>query len=79
MPAKGDNTDVQDRILHVLTIYPKISPSMLQIALNMPIRVWHPILERLIATGQVSRSSHVCLTPAGRHQSYTVLSSCEVV
>jgi len=79
MPQDGNISDVRERILHVLSIYPKVSPSMLQIALNMPIKIWHPVLEALISDGHVSRASIVSPTPSGRHQSYTILSSSKGV
>jgi len=67
--------DVRERILHVFSIYPKISPSMLQISLNLPAKDWRPVLEELITEDQVTRQSLVHLTPTGRNQSYTILTS----
>lgn len=74
MTSKQTSTDaVRDKILHVFNIYPKISPSMLQISLNIKAAIWRPVLEELIEQGKVKRSTIVAPTPAGRHQSYTVL------
>lgn len=66
--------DLADKICHVLSVYPQISPSMLQIALNVSAPTWKPILEDLIDTGKVERKHTVSPTPTGRHQTYTILS-----
>ena len=74
MTIKPTSTDVvRGKILHVLSIYPKISPSMLQISLNIKAAVWRPVMEALIEEGLIKRSTIVSPTPAGRHQSYVVL------
>jgi hypothetical protein len=61
------------RILHILSIYPKVSPSMLQITLNTPAPIWRPALEELVAEERVTRSMIVAGAPSGRHHSYTIL------
>ena len=66
-------TDIEERILHTLALYPQISPSMMQIALNITAKDWRPVLEALIACGKVSRKTIVSPTPSGRHQSYIIL------
>src|SRR5260370_32502321 len=55
----GDTTAemIRQRILHVLSIYPKLSPSMLQVGIGtgMPPTLWRPILEQLVKDGAVDR------------------------
>lgn len=68
---------IERRIVHILTIYPIISPSMLQTSLGPKTRAaeWKPVLERLIDQGIVKRESHFCeRTPTERQNSYTKLS-----
>lgn len=65
--------EVREKILHVLSIYPKISPSMLQIALNIKSATWRPVVDALVEEGLMKRSSLISPTPTGRHQSYIVL------
>lgn len=65
--------EVAGRILHILSIYPKISPSMLQIALNLPARVWQPVLNNMLEKKHVHRSHVVAETPAGRTHTHTIL------
>jgi len=64
------------RILHTFTIYPKLSPSMLQIGIGTgyPPALWHPVLESLIAAGIVSRTQVQATNPVSkRDQTYTIL------
>lgn len=70
---KEGNCEITQKILHTLSIYPKISPSMLQISLNLAASKWKPILEHLIQIHKIKRSVIVAPTPTGRHQSHTVL------
>lgn len=76
-----DNLDAQlvrEKILHVFGIYPKISPSMLQIGLNIKAAIWRPIVDDLIEEGLIRRSNVIAPTPSGRHQNYVVLKRVEV-
>lgn len=72
LPEKVFN-NIAERILHTLSIYPKLSPSMLQISLNMPARKWKPVLEELIRQHKINRSVTVSITTTGRNQAYTIL------
>lgn len=68
---------IRRKILHQLKIYPRLSPSMLNMGIGtaIPPAVWKPVLERLISDGKVLRENVEHLTPvAGRKQLYTVLS-----
>ncbi len=73
---KSQEVDIEDRILHLLTIFPKISPSMMQIGIGsaLPPRWWKPVLEKLIKSGKVQMDHIVSTTSTGRTQTYTVLS-----
>lgn len=66
---------IAEKIIHLLGIYPIISPSMLQVGLGpqIPPRIWRPVLEMLIVEGKVSRSEIVMPTPFQQHRSYTKL------
>ncbi len=73
----GEATDgIRDNILHILSIFPIISPSMLHITLggSLPTRVWKPVLEDLIKSDLVERGEHVTPAPNGRTRCYTLLS-----
>lgn len=69
--------DIRERILFTLSIYPKVSPTMLQVALGTSTRpaVWHPVLNQLIEDGLVDRTQVRPPTPApsGRDQVYTII------
>lgn len=73
VPAEPDELEIQDKILHILSVYPQISPSMLQISLNLPASSWKPALEHLIKDEKVVRMVVVMNTPTGRLQSHTIL------
>ncbi len=68
-----EERDIQGRILHMLSVYPQISPSMLQISLNLPALKWKPALEHLIQDEVVLRHVVVMNTPSGRIQNHTIL------
>ena len=66
---------IRDKILKVLEIYPRISPSMLQIGIgsSLPTHVWHPILNDLLEDGVVKCDELVSLSSSGRNQIYKIL------
>lgn len=70
---------IRDKILHVLKIYPRLSPSMLQVGLGTALSssIWKPVLRQLIADGEVLETNQRAETPTGRQQVYTVLSLAE--
>jgi len=64
------------KILHLLSIYPIISPTMLQGGLGpakKPI-LWRPVLEQLKEEGLVVETQESMLTPTERYNTYTKLS-----
>lgn len=67
---------IEDRILHILDCFPKVSPSMLQISLGsgVPTSLWHGVLDKLIADERLYRYKVARMTPAGRQQIQTVIS-----
>lgn len=76
----GDLTEnmIRLRILHTLWLYPKLSPSMLQVGIGtgFPPALWHPVLEKLVADGYVIRSQIQATNPVSkRDQTYTVLTA----
>ena len=74
--APDDPEMIMQKIVHVLTIYPRLSPSMLQIGVGTGLKpsIWKPILERLITNGVVIRTFIQAETPSDRVQSYAILS-----
>lgn len=79
-PTKADSnkedTPIRAMILHILKVYPVISPTMLQNALGPMTKAakWRPILDELIEEELVTLSSETIMTPHGRYNSYRKLS-----
>jgi len=67
--------EIQAKILHLLRIYPIISPTMLQGGLGPPLRSieWRPVLNGLIEEGLIIEDQESLKTPAGRYNAYTKL------
>lgn len=80
-PDIGTETDesfedlMRERIIHILTVYPIISYSMLQVGVgtSMPSSMWRPILKNLIQEGRVIEDHLYANSPRGRAQTYTQL------
>ncbi len=68
-----ESSGIREKILHVLGVYPILSPTMLQIGLgtSLPTIEWRPVLEELIAAGLVERDEYSAQTSSGRNYSYT--------
>ena len=68
--------EIELKILHILGIYPIISPTMLQAGLgpSMKPALWRPVLLSLIANGKVIEDHESLLTPTERSNTYTKLS-----
>lgn len=64
---------LKEKILHILRIYPVISPTMLQAGLGPQIAAgeWRPILEELIEQKKVTQDSVTSKGPSGRTITYT--------
>lgn len=71
--------EISKRIKHILTIYPCISPSMLQVGIGtgLPPSIWRPVLEKMITDKQVYRKIVAATNPGGRSVSYKVLHLAE--
>jgi hypothetical protein len=68
--------EVEAKILHLLSIYPIISPTMLQSGLGPYTKpaLWRPVLTRLITEGKVIEDQESLQTPSERYNTYTKLS-----
>ena len=68
--------EIRTKILHLLSIYPVISPTMLQGGLGPSVRPvhWRPVLEQLEDEGIVIKEQDSMQTPTGRYNTYTKLS-----
>ena len=66
---------IRARLIHVLTIYPGISPSMLQVGIGTAIspKMWHPIMTKLKAAGIVKEEEVMAQAPNGRDLTYKKL------
>jgi hypothetical protein len=65
---------LREKILYVLRLYPRISPSMLQTGLgNVRPADWRPVLEKLIKEGHINRETKVSHTPEGHRHTPTFL------
>lgn len=70
-----EETTMEDKILHCLSIYPIISPSMLQIGIgthHAPTE-WKPALRELIQRGDILETEKDTKTVTGRNFTYTRL------
>lgn len=72
----SNREDIRDRIIHVLRLYPIISPSMLQMGLgpNVAAHEWRPVLDDMVSSGDIIQSTTTVNSPSGRHNTYTRLS-----
>lgn len=68
--------DIRTRILTVLKIYPRVSPSMLQIGIGPWVKpaLWRPVLEHMKTSGEVIQTHQTYETPTGRYRTATILS-----
>lgn len=71
-----EGAEIETRILHLLKIYPIISPTMLQSGLGPSTKPaqWRPVLVDLLARGKVIEESQSMQTPSERYNTYTKLS-----
>jgi len=67
--------DIEDKIMHLLAIYPVISPTMLQGGLGPYIkpRRWRALLEKLKKAGMVVESKESKETTTSRYNTYVKL------
>lgn len=68
--------DIKAKIIHLLEVYPVISPSMMQIGIgsSLPAKIWRPVLNQMIKDKILKMDVFVYPTATGRQQSYTLLS-----
>lgn len=66
---------MRERIEHVLSIFPKISKSMLQVGIGTSIspQLWKPVYEGMVREGLIVEESADFTTPNGRHQNYVIV------
>lgn len=66
---------IRARLIHVLTLYPGISPSMLQVGIGTAIspKMWHPIMAQLKSEGLVKEEEIMAQAPNGRDLTYKKL------
>jgi hypothetical protein len=66
------NEPLRDKIKHVLTIYPCISHTMLQAGIGPQItpKVWRPVVEEMIAQGELIQDQISATSPSGRYITY---------
>ena len=79
IPKDENDNKLREIIIHVLSVYPIISPTMLQMGIGNSISPskWRPSLEALIRADIVKRWADTELAPSGRHNNYTKLSLTE--
>jgi hypothetical protein len=67
--------EIRQRLIQLLEIYPKLSPSMIQTGLGpgRDPRLWRSILQELIKEGKITATQHAVTTPKGRSQVITLL------
>lgn len=70
-----DGVSQAERIVHVLRIYPRISPTMLQMGLGPHTKpeLWRPTLNDLVEKGIVVQGTDSRMSPAGRYHQYQYL------
>ncbi|MEE8598705.1 MAG: hypothetical protein V3S69_04225 [Dehalococcoidales bacterium] len=68
--------EIEARILHLLGVYPVISPTMLQGGLGPYTKpaLWRPVLVALLGAKKVVETQESLQTPSGRYNTYTKLS-----
>lgn len=67
---------IRTRIAHVLSIYPALSMSMLQVGIGTGIQpaMWHVVLERMVEDGIISKRQVKATNPlTSREQVYTLV------
>lgn len=72
---------IQEKILHILDLYPSVSPAMLQVGIgtSIPPAIWKPYLDMFIKSGIVIKREETRATPTGRFINYTFLEMSPLV
>lgn len=73
LDAEAMELSIRTKIIHVLSIYPCISPTMLQIGIGPGLapEFWHGVMEAMIMEGEISKTQVQAQAPSGRTQTYT--------
>lgn len=76
---ESEDSLLRKRIITILIIYPRISPSMLQVAIGPIVKpgVWRPILEDLIRIGTIDRLQESRQSERGRWKTIIILQLSE--
>lgn len=71
----AEQQGIKEQILHVLKVYPGISPSMLQVGIGSHVKPakWKPILAKLVDAKTVVRIERAFQTPSNNHRTYVKL------
>ena len=67
-----EKKEIEVKIVHLLGVYPVISPTMLQGGLGPAVKpaLWRPVLAGLIEAGIVEEEFEPLMTPSDRHNTY---------
>lgn len=67
---------ITSKVVYTLGIYPRLSPSMLQVGLgtSLPPALWRPVIDELVDQGILIREHVSAETPSGRLQTHVTLS-----
>lgn len=73
--SEHDADALREKIVHLLKIYPIISPTMLQGGLGPYVKpkVWRPVLEQLIDEGIIEQRQETHLSPGGRYNVHNMI------
>lgn len=65
---------IKARILHVLSVFPFLSQSMINVGIgtSIPSKLWQPVLEELLADGSITKTAINAQSPSDRSQTYTI-------
>jgi len=75
VPNEMTAEEIRIKIIHLMKIYPIISPTMLQGGLgpSMKPALWRPVLDELIQEDVILQEQESMTTPSGRYNSYPKL------
>lgn len=67
----GADAYIRKQIVHVLTQYPGISSTMLQVGIgtSIPSKLWRPVYDAMIKAHQLIEIRETVQAPSGRYQS----------
>jgi hypothetical protein len=74
----GEDLILREKMMFLLTIYPKLTPTMLHVGIGPQVRpqTWRPVMEALIREGKIKRTGTSVYTPKGQFRTYTILELC---